>query len=66
MPKATMITIILCCFFDRTIYLTLAITFGTTTYHLAVRLLVGLIYNTFMQNQVDYTQKWFRIHLWEE
>lgn len=38
------------------IYLTFAITFGTTAYHLGMRLLVGLLYNLIMKNQADYTK----------
>lgn len=47
------------------ICLTLAITFGTITYHLGMRLLVGLLYNIGMRNRVDYTKKWYQIHSWE-
>lgn len=60
------ITIILFHSFNRNIYLTLAITFGTTAYHLGMRLLVGLFFNIAMKNQADYTKKWFQTRSWEK
>lgn len=57
---AAVITGILCCYFDRDIYLTLAITFGTIFYHLGIRLLVGGLYNVIMKNRADYTKNGFR------
>lgn len=62
---ATVITsaIFHCCSID--LYLTLAITFGTTTYHLGIRLLVGALYSLIMKNQADYTKKWYQVHSWE-
>lgn len=62
---ATIFTTILYFYFHGDGYLTLAITFGTTTYHLGMRLLVGLFYNVGMNNQADYTKKWYQIHSWE-
>lgn len=52
-------------FFERDIYLTLAITFGTVSYHLVVRLLVGLLFNITMNNRADYNRWWFRPRRWE-
>ncbi len=46
--------------------LTLAITFGTTAYHLDMRLLVGLLYNIFMRNRANYHRAWYRVKPWEE
>lgn len=51
--------------FGNDIYLTLAITCGTITYHLGMRLLVGLLYNFGMRNRADYTKKWYQVHSWE-
>ncbi len=62
---ATIITIILFHFFNEDIYLTLAITFGTTFYHLGIRLFVGILYNVGMRNRADYTKKWYQIRSWE-
>ena len=62
---ATILSIILFCRFNKSIYLTLAVTFGTISYHLGIRLLVGLFYNTIIKNHADYTKKWYRIHSWE-
>ncbi len=39
--------------------LSLAITFGTTFYHFAVRLLAGFIINARLGNTIDYTKPWF-------
>lgn len=63
---ATIITSILFRCFNKNIYLTLAITFGTTSYHLGMRLLVGLFYNVIMKNRADYTKKWFQVRSWEK
>ncbi len=61
----TIITTILFYCFNNDIYLTLAITFGTTFYHLGIRLFVGMLYNIGMKNQADYTKKWYQIYPWE-
>lgn len=62
---AAVLTTILFHCFDRDIYLTLAVTFGTIAYHLGIRLLTGLLYNARMKNRADYTRKWYRPHPWE-
>ncbi len=62
---AAVITSILFYCFDKDICLTLAITFGTTFYHLGIRLFVGMLYNIGMKNRADYTKKWYQIHPWE-
>lgn len=41
--------------------LTLAITFGTTFYHFAMRLLTGSVMNLLLKNRVDYRRSWFRV-----
>lgn len=43
------------------VWLSLAITFGTISYHICVRLLVGLLYNVFMKNRADYGKKWYQV-----
>lgn len=53
-------------FFGAGIFLTLAITFGTATYHLAMRLLVGSLYNVAMKNRADYAKKRYRARSWEK
>ena len=58
---AAIITILLFHFFNEDIYLT----FGTTFYHLGIRLFVGILYNVGMKNRADYTKKWYQIHSWE-
>lgn len=51
--------------FNRDIFLTLAVTFGTTSYHLGIRLFVGFLYAVRMKNRADYTKKWYQLHPWE-
>ena len=63
--KIAIFTTILYHFSNSEIYITLAITFGTITYHLGMRLLVGLLYNIGMKNRANYTKKWYQIHSWE-
>lgn len=62
---ATMVAIVLFHCFAADIFLTLAITFGTISYHLGIRLLVGFLYHVGMKNRADYTQKWYQVHPWE-
>lgn len=52
--------------FQEKIYLTLAITFSVTAYHLLMRFIVGWLYNTFMKNHADVTKSWYQVHAWEE
>ena len=47
-------------------FLSLAITFGTTGYHLGIRLIVGTLFNSFMKNRADYTKKWYQVKAWEQ
>lgn len=47
------------------IWLTLAITLGTTAYHLGMRLLVGLIFNAAMHNRADPAKWWYQPRRWE-
>ena len=41
--------------------LTLAITFGTTSYHFIMRLLVGFSADLFLGNHVNYRRRWFQV-----
>ncbi len=61
----TVITALLFSRFNEDIFLTLAISFGTTAYHFGMRLLVGYLFNAIMKNRADYTKKRYRIHSWE-
>lgn len=45
---------------------TLAVTFGTISYHFSMRLAVGAGINAWMNNKADYTRGWFRPRKWEE
>ena len=49
-----------CIFLENALLLSLAITFGTTAYHLCMRLLVGHVLNAIMKNRADPTKWWFR------
>lgn len=44
----------------------LAITAGTFSYHLLMRLAVGFVFDTALNNHVDYTHRWFRLLPFEE
>ena len=48
------------------IFLTLAITFGTVTYHFAMRLLVGFIFNVTMHNKANYQNRWYQLRKHEK
>ena len=39
----------------------LAITFGTITYHFTIRLLIGFFYNIILKNKVNYNKRWFLV-----
>lgn len=62
---ATVILSVLFYCFGNGIYLTSAIAFGTTFYHLAIRLFIGFLYNLKMNNHADYTKKWYQTAPWE-
>lgn len=55
-------TVILTVFYKKTAYgpvLSLAITFGTVSYHLVMRLLVGGAFQAMMQNRADLCKRWY-------
>ena len=57
-------TVILTVFYEKTAYgpvLSLAITFGTASYHLVMRLLVGGAFQAVMQNHADLRKRWYRV-----
>ncbi len=45
--------------------LTLAITFATTTYHFAIRLLTGFVFQHTMKNRSDLTRSWYQLRPFE-
>ncbi len=51
---------------ENDMILTLAITFGTISYHLGMRLLIGSGINLLLNNRVDYRKSWFRVSSVEE
>lgn len=46
---------------DKGFALSLAITFGTISYHFVMRLIVGTVINLLLHNRVDYKARWFRV-----
>ena len=48
------------------IFLTLAITFGTTAYHFIMRWLVAFAYDFIMDNKADYRKHWYQVGQWEQ
>ena len=57
----TIIFIVLCINTGNELCLTLAITFGTISYHFIMRLLVGYFINFLLNNHVDYQKRWFQV-----
>lgn len=43
------------------VFLSLAITFGTISYHVVMRLLVGLTFCIVMKNRADYKKRWYHV-----
>ena len=60
------ISMILYRIFRYSFSLSCAITFGTVSYHFLMRLSVGLIIDSSMNNKADYSKKWYRSSLWEK
>lgn len=52
--------------FHIDVLLTLAITFGTITYHFLMRLGVGGLLDMVMRNRADYTKAWYQMRPFEE
>lgn len=63
---ATGMTAVLYHIFRMPWLLTTAITAGTISYHLVVRLLAGGIVTAVMHNHADYHKKWFQLSPFEE
>lgn len=45
---------------NKSVYLTLAISFGTTAYHFIMRLVIGCIINWIMHNKANYNNNYFK------
>lgn len=45
---------------DSNALLAISITFGTTAYHVVMRLIVGLAVNQIMHNKADYKKRWYQ------
>ena len=65
MKTVAIVTFLLTVIFALLHQTAIAITCGTTCYHFAMRLFVGLGLNRIMQNHADYTHAWFRLRKWE-
>lgn len=48
------------------ILFSLAITMGTIAYHIWMRLLVGLAFDSLMCNKADISNRWYQIRTWEK
>lgn len=46
--------------YGDSVWETLSITFGVTSYHFVMRLLTGYVLDGILHNDVDHTRKWFR------
>ena len=73
MNLMTLLSVLLTVFFvilygntESDMILTLAITFGTISYHFAMRLVTGSVINLLLNNHVDYRKRWFRVSAMEE
>lgn len=51
---------------NKSIYLTLAISFGTTAYHFIMRLVIGYIINWIMHNKANYNNNYFKTKKFEQ
>ncbi len=61
---ALLITAVLSVWYKITLnkaILSATITFGTTAYHLVMRLMVGFIFNLMMDNKADYTRRRYQV-----
>lgn len=56
---AMIVFVVLHIIYDRGIFLTLAITFGTIFYHFIMRLAVGFFFYTLSKKKMNYRSKWF-------
>lgn len=61
-----MIFIVCYCFTQNGVFLSLAISFGVTFYHFAIRLIIGLLFQKLMKNKANPNRKWYQEHKWEE
>lgn len=51
---------------NKSVYLTLAISFGTTAYHFIMRLVIGYIINWIMHNKANYNNNYFKTKKFEQ
>ena len=51
---------------NKSVYLTLAISFGTTAYHFIMRLVIGCIINWIMHNKANYNNNYFKTKKFEQ
>ncbi len=57
-------TVLLSALYRKTaceVFLPLALTCGTISYHAVMRLLVGFVFRFVMQNQADYKKRWYQV-----
>lgn len=63
---ATVLSVVLYACGGQDIFLTLTITFATISYHFIMRLIVGGIVNSTMQNRADLSRPWYQQKGWEK
>lgn len=61
----SVVCIVINCITEISFMETLAVTFGVTSYHFIMRLTVGGWLDRWLNNQVDYTKKWFQVRPFE-
>lgn len=62
---ATILMVVLLNILKFDIFFSMAITFGTIAYHFVMRILVGGIVDTIMNNKADYNKAWYQLKPFE-
>lgn len=62
----TVVFVIIYQYHPNGVLLSIAITFGTVSYHFLMRLAVGYVINGLYHNQFDYSKKWFQERQFEK
>ena len=63
--SVTILMVVLLNIFSIDLFFSLAITFGTISYHFVMRLLVGGVIDVIMDNKADYNKKWYQLKPFE-
>lgn len=57
--SGTLLFGILYCYLGAGIFLSMAVTFGTVSYHFCVRFLTAFVINSIFRNQMNFERRWF-------